>query len=266
MALTEKERANIHDWLKAHTEYVPDKYTHRYFWEKFSDDQLYAVYKKFLEEGYSLGGYAVTIRKRVIEKKSYAELILDYQKRTGDEFYTYSELENMTIERLKSICEDLGLIPPGRKKVTNQEVASRETISQARESVQSADTELSSALYDDHEEFLTLDEVVDMYGVGITDEAVSTIEQGGVHLLDSEDGKLPYNPRREELKEKLMNFIIMNRVKDHDGNNFTRKRLERLDISELVIIYESFRSKLSMDRQKLYPSSDQLETDVRFGR
>jgi hypothetical protein len=265
--MTELERSNIHDWLKAHTEYVPDKYTHRYFWEKYSDHQLYAIYRDFLERGYSREGHVVTTKKGSSVDKSFVQLIMEHQESTGDMYYSYSDLDNMTFERLRNICYELHLIPDRRKKVVREEVAPSQTISQARECLRGADVELSSALYDDtHEEFLTLDEVVDMYGVGITDESVDTIEQSGVHLLDSDDGKLPYNARREELKEKLMNFIIMNKVKDHRGNKFTRRQLERLDISDLVIIYESFRSKLSDEMQKLYPSSDQLESDVRFGR
>ena len=269
MALKPQERENIHYWLRTHTQYVPQKSTGRYFWESYPDYQLYAIYRKFLEQGYSRDGYVVERKKGRRIEKSFVQLIMEHQQETGDMRYTYSDLDNITYERLREMCHELGLLPSDKKKVKAVEEAPSKTIEQAKEryhQISIEDLELGSALYDEHEEFLTLDEVVDMYGVGITDEEVSTIEQDGIHLLDSDQGELPYNRRREELKNKLINFIIMNRVKDHRGNEFSRRHLERLDISDLVIIYESFRSKLDSETLKNYPSSDQLESDVRFGR
>ena len=269
-SLTEIERANIYDWLKAHTEYIPNKNNGRYFWEWKTDNQLYAIYKKFLEEGYSRDGFVVHRKSGSRTEKSFVQLIMEYQEKNNEFIYTYEDMDKMTFERLRSLCYFYGLLPRERKKVTKVEEAPTATMDQAKEQYHQMtieDLELASALYDEHEEFLTLDEVVDMYGIGITDEKVSTIEGNGpIKVIDAENGKLPYNARREQLKESLINFIIMNKVKNSKGYKYNRKQLSSLDINELQIIYEGFRSKLNNMQLSMFPSAEDLEKDTRFGR
>ena len=265
-----QERANMYYWLREHLDYSPDKKTGRYFWEYFDDARLLAIYNEYLNKGYSRDGYLVHLKKGTEKRKSYAQLYMEYQQESGDMRFTWSDLEKIKFKRLKEMCEEKGLLPDRKKKVIAAEPAPQKTLDQANEVYRQMtifDLEQADMADDLHEEFLTLEEIIEMQGVEVTDEDIESIQENGIRVVDSIGGSKPYSQKREALKSDLIELIlkIYNNTK-YKGNKYNKEQLYRLNLSDLMILYSSLRRILNEEELKEYPESTELETNIRFGK